>query len=112
MNPSAATGDASGWIAVNAGAHSAGVSDGDGYGWWIFNGSLSQTLMEGFIPGTYALAADVIDRPGEDTGWDFGLYYDDGGVLSGAQCSLHPEAKGQTRNANVAGCISRRPCRS
>ncbi len=78
VNPSAATGNTNGWTAASAGVLAA-ASDGDGYGWSV-GGSLRQSLPSTFERGTYVLSVDVIDRPVYDTGWDFGLYYDDGGL--------------------------------
>ena len=83
-NPSAATGNATGWTYNNAGAHTAGVTDGDGYGWWISgnNGYLYQSLNETFAVGSlYTLSVDVIDQTSKTTGYDFGLYYSNGGSL-------------------------------
>lgn len=83
-NPSAATGDATGWTANNAGANPGNATDGDSYNWWISgnNGYLYQSLNDTFAAGsTYTLNVDVIDRASKNTGWDFGLYYDNGESL-------------------------------
>ena len=83
-NPSAATGNASGWTANNAGHNAGNATDGDGYGWWISgnNGYLWQSLNDTFAVGSaYTLSVDVIDRASKTTGYDFGLYYSNGGSL-------------------------------
>ncbi len=79
-NPSAATGDIAGWTGESAGAHTAGVSDGDGNGFWVFTGPLTQTLTDTFMPGTYTLSVDVIYR-NSGSAYDFGLYYENAGSL-------------------------------
>jgi hypothetical protein len=83
-NHSAQNGVSDPWVATTAqaGVHDAGVSDADGWGFWVSGGALTQTLTDTYTAGTtYIMTVDVIDRPGLNTGWDFGLYYDDGGTL-------------------------------
>ena len=81
-NPSAATGDMTGWTSTGADAQDVIDSDGDGWSFWIWDSTMSQSLANTFeIGNEYTLTVDVIDRPGSDSYWDFGLYYDDAGTL-------------------------------